>query len=141
MTLRTAQALRVLTLLGAAVLLVGVLSKFVFAPEPKDEEVELSSDERGVADAIRRSTGAQMAVRGYVFEGPGGLALRLCDGRKPGDPPTCIGPFVELSGPGLGALALEDGSLDGRRVRWSDDPVTLLGPVDGAAMVVEQVLR
>ena len=137
MTVRTANVLRILTFVGAAVLIVGVLSKFVFAPEREPDEVQLKSDERSVAEAIRFSTLKPMGVRGYVFDGPGGLGLRLCDGRKPGDPPSCIGPFIDVSGPGLGAVPLEEGA----GVRWSDDAVTFFGVVDGPAMVVEQVLR
>jgi hypothetical protein len=129
----------VVTVVLAALVVVGLLRFFDTPPER--EKLELRGGERGVADAIRNSSGRTMTVRGYVFEGPGGLGLRLCDGRKPGDPPRCIGPFIDLGGPGVVSLALEEATVERARVRWSDESAALVGVVDGASMVVEQVLR
>ena len=141
MTLRTAQLLRAGTFVLAGLLVLGVVLK-LFASPPEDEHVESGRDGLRVNDAIQKISPQPVAVRGFVFEGPGGLGLRLCDGRRPGSPPSCIGPFLDLYGPGVDALELRTGKDgDGRRVRWSPDPVTLFGPVSGARLDVQQVLR
>ena len=141
MTLRTARLLRAATFVMAGVLVAVALTK-LFAAPPKDEHIEPTTGTLTVNDAIQKISATPLAVRGFVFEGPGGLRLRLCDSRKPGSPPSCIGPFLDLYGPGIDALDLRTGRDDeGRRVRWSPDPVTLLGPVGGARLDVQQVLR
>ena len=140
MTLRTAQALRIVTvLLAAGLVLLGAVK--LFDKPDKPQKVELKSDELGVHDAIIRSIGKRMAVRGYVFDGPGGLRLRICEGRMPGSPPSCLGPFIDIDGPGVGTLEFKTGNDHGDPVRWSPDPVTLVGPVSGTRMTVEEVLR
>ena len=138
MTVRTARVLRVLTLIGLAAVVLSAV-RLLDAPPP-DQTVEARAGEFSVQDAIRRG-GRQLAVRGYVFDGPGGLALRLCNGRRRGDPPTCLGPFVELDGADRGTFNLEEGKVDDEVVRWSPEPITLVGPVEGARLNVQQVLR
>lgn len=144
MTLRTAQLLRAATFVAAGLLVVLVAFKLFAGPEG-DEHIdpeELDGGTLTVNTAIQKISREPVPVRGFVFEGPGGLGLRLCDGRRPGSPPSCIGPFLDLYGPGVDALDLRTGKDDkGRRVRWSPDPVTLLGPVSGARLDVQQVLR
>ena len=138
MTLRTARLLRVLTLLGlAGVVLAGV--RLLDAPPP-EQTPEPRPGELSVQEGIWQG-GRRLAIRGYVFEGPGGLALRLCNARRRGDPPSCIGPFVELDGADAGTFNLEEGRADGLVVRWSPDPLTLVGPLDGVRLNVQQVLR
>ena len=141
MRLRTAQLLRAATFVAAGLLVVAVVVK-LFASPAEDEHITAGGGTLTVTEAIQKISREPVPVRGFVFEGPGGLGLRLCDGRRPGSPPSCIGPFLDLYGPAVNALDLrtgEDGK--GRRIRWSPDPVTLLGPVTGARLDVQQVLR
>ena len=141
MTLRTAQLLRAATFVAAGLLVLAVIVK-VFAGPAEDEHIESGGGTLTVTEAIQKFSREPLAVRGFVFEGPGGLGLRVCDGRRPGSPPSCIGPFLDLYGPGVDALDLRTGKDgEGRRIRWSPDPVTLLGPVSGARLDVQQVLR
>lgn len=141
MTLRSAHLLRAATFVAAGLFVIAVAFQ-VFSSPPEDEHIESGRDGLRVNDAIQKISPTPVAVRGFVFEGPGGLGLRLCDGRRPGSPPSCIGPFLDLYGPGVDALDLRAGEDDkGRPVRWSPEPVTLLGPVSGARLDVQQVLR
>jgi hypothetical protein len=140
-TLRTARLVRAATFVMAGVLVALVVSRF-FADPPKDEHIDPARGTFTVNEAVQKISPTPIPVRGFVFEGPGGLGLRLCDSRKPGSPPSCIGPFLDLQGQGIDALDLRSGKDDhGRRIRWSPDPVTLLGPVHGARLDVQQVLR
>ena len=71
-----------------------------------------------------------------------GLGLRLCDHRRTGSPPSCIGPFLDLAAVDEGSFALKarrDGQ--GHLVEWQVQPVTLVGVVSGTLLTVQQVLR
>lgn len=138
MSLRVARALRILTLLGLGAIVI-LAVRLLDAPPPEQSPAPRGG-EFSVQDAIRRG-GRELAVRGYVFEGPGGLGLRLCNARRRGDPPSCIGPFVELDGADAGTFNLSEGRIEGVAIRWSPDPLTIVGPVDGVRLYVQQVLQ
>jgi len=89
MTVRTANILRLvaLGLLGVVV----VLALRVLNPPDPVQAAKPRGGEVSVSDALNQGVGKPMAVRGYVFEGPGGLGLRVCNGRKPGSPPSTCG--------------------------------------------------
>jgi hypothetical protein len=133
------QVLRVLTIGGfvaVAVLAVRALDR----PEAT-RVAEARSGELPVAEALAASGEGRLAVRGYVHEG-GGFPLRLCSGLQGGDPPRCVGPFLELLQVDAARFGLERGTDDrGRRVLWSPRPVTLLGTIEGTRMTVAQVLQ
>jgi hypothetical protein len=102
-------------------------------PDPRAGEV-------GVQVAISTAERDPLVVRGFIYEGPGGLGLRLCEGLKAGDPPRCIGPFLDLDGVDRGSFGMTDGDVDGEAVRWSDDSIALRGTIVGTRMQVLQVL-
>lgn len=102
---------------------------------------EARSGELSVSDALADSGDRRVAVRGYVHEG-GGFPVRLCSGLQGGDPPRCVGPFLELLQVDAARFGLQQGTDDrGRRVQWSRRPLTLLGTIAGTRMTVAQVLQ
>ena len=141
MTRRTAQLARLLTFAGLAALVAVAALKF-FAPGAHDQLPTLRAGELRVSRAIDVAGPEAVTVRGDVFVGPGGLGLRLCDHRRTGSPPACVGPFLDLAGVNEGSFALRSGrDKRGRTVKWQPESVTLLGSVNGTLMTVEQVLR
>ena len=140
MNQRTARILRVLTF--AAFAAVVALAVIKLRPEPGgDKAVELQRGELGVAEAISRAPLDPVQVRGFVFAGPGGLRLRLCEALRRGDPPSCIGPFLELDGVDEGSFGLESGGEGDERVRFLDESVALAGTVRGAEIQVTSILQ
>ena len=119
----------------------GVLFVRLFNPPPQAKEAEPREGELDVADAISVAGTKPLAVRGYVFKGPGGLGLRLCDGRQPGSPPRCLGPFVDLYRVDEGSFGLKTGKTDAGTVQWVDDPLTIRGTIVGTARTVSEVLQ
>jgi hypothetical protein len=139
MSNRTGQLLRALTVLVFVV--AGVLFVRLVMPGDAISEVEPRQGELDVADAIAVAGQRPEAVRGYVFKGPGGLGLRLCDGKRNGSPPLCVGPFLELYQVDEGAFGMKTGKTKDGEVRWVNDPLTIRGTIVGTAMTVSEVLQ
>ena len=140
---RTAKGLRAATaaVFVAVLVVIGTSAWRTLNPPPEIRNPELGPSETSVARSIDVSGRGVLTVRGYVFDGPGGLGLRLCDGLRSGDPPRCRGPFLDLDGVNQGNFALERGTTDDGPILWSDTSIALRGRIDGTRMTVEQVLR
>ncbi|HLG00617.1 MAG TPA: hypothetical protein VI916_09105, partial [Acidimicrobiia bacterium] len=135
---RVLRTLTLLTFVAAAFLAIRLFvpSDDVGRQEPTYEDGELS-----VADAISIARGDPLAVRGYVFAGPGARELRLCNSREGSDPPRCIGPFLSLYGVDAGAFGMREDTDDAEGpLRFSPEEVLVTGPVNGTAMTVQVVL-
>jgi hypothetical protein len=107
----------------------------VSTAEARGNEVDV------VAAVVPRTTanaGKAISVRGYVFNSPYGL--RLCKGKRSSSPPSCVGPWLDLTGVDRGSFNLKSARVGGQTVLWLDEPVSLRGQVDGPHMTVEQVL-
>ena len=135
---RAGKVLRLLTI--AVFAAVAVLAFRVLTPEDAATDAEPRSGELDVQHAINGPY-APVTVRGYVFLGPGGMGLRLCQARRNSSPPACIGPFVDLDGVNEGSFAFESGKTDDGEVRWVEDPIALRGTLEGTRMRVTEVLR
>lgn len=140
MSSRTANFLRVATIAVFLAFLV-LLYMRVFHPGERETIVEPERGELNVADAINRASMDPVVVRGHVFIGPGGLGLRICNGRQNTDPPLCLGPFLDLDGVNEGSFSFETGKADEGIVKWVPEPIALRGTVDGTRMAVSEVLR
>jgi len=103
-----------------------------------DKHALTRAGEVSVADAVSAQR-SPVSVRGWVFNDPalGAGGLRLCNGFRPGSPPSCVGPFVDLYGVDPGSFALRSRS----GVRWGEDPIAVYGALDGTALTVQSVLR
>jgi hypothetical protein len=139
MTNRQGQILRAATIL--VFIAAGVLFVRMVVPQDAAEEVEPRQGELDVADAISVAGQKPLAVRGYVFKGPGGLGLRLCDGKQNGSPPRCLGPFVDLYQVDEGSFGMKSAKTDDGEVKWVPDPLTIRGTIVGTAMTVSEVLQ
>ena len=124
----------------AVVVAIGMLVFRLVGTDDPVERPDTGSGEVGVQTAISTAERDPLVVRGYVYEGPGGLGLRLCEGLHDGDPPTCLGPFLDLDGVDRGSFGMEQDRLDGQLVRWVEDDVALRGVIVGTRMQVLQVL-
>lgn len=139
MSRRTANLVRVATVVMfavAAVLAYRILNPGDPTSTPKASGAELQVD-RAIAVAGREP----LTVRGYVFDGPGGFGLRLCNGRENTSPPRCLGPFLDLDGVNEGSFALRSGETKDGEVRWTEDPLALRGTILGTRMTVSQIYR
>lgn len=137
-SVRTAHALRLATI--AAFAACGLLAwNLLNGPEPV-EEVETGGEAVDVRTAIAVSRAEPLTIRGFVFDDPGVNGLRLCDGRRPGDPPRCRGPYLALERVDEGSFQLRSREQDGRRVLWSPDEVTVTGVLVGTVLTVQVVL-
>jgi hypothetical protein len=126
----------------AAFVASGFLLYRLVARDDPYEQARADAGALPVRDAIGVSRGETMAVRGFVFDGPGARELRLCDGRKTGHPPRCLGPFVSLHNADAGQLILRRGvDPDEGPVLYSDEPVTLVGTLLGTILTVQVVAR
>lgn len=144
MTERSARVLRALTIVvcAAAVILGGRMLYELLTAESAVEVVEPRQGEMDVERAIGVAGPEPVAVRGYVFEGPGGLGLRLCNGIQKGDPPRCLGPFLDLYQVNRASFDLVEGeSDDGPVFHPKGRAVTIRGVIVGTAMTVQQVLQ
>lgn len=103
-------------------------------PTPSGAEVQV---DRAIAVAGREP----LTVRGYVFDGPGGFGLRLCNGRENTSPPRCLGPFLDLDGVNEGSFTLRSGETKDGRVRWTEESLALRGTILGTRMTVSQIYR
>jgi hypothetical protein len=137
---RLARVLQVATIVafgGCAVLLYRIV-----APGPTYEQPELDGKVIKVRDAIAVSKAEPLTVRGFVFQGPGARELRLCDGRKTGSPPSCIGPFVSIRNADRGQFVLEQATAGSEgTVYYSAGSVSIIGTVVGTVLTVDVVLR
>ena len=139
MSRRVANIVRVATLVMfaiAAVLALRILNpgEPTSTPEPKASELQV---DRAIAVAGREP----LTVRGYVFDGPGGFGLRLCNGRENTSPPRCLGPFLDLDGVNDGSFTLRSGTTDDGPVRWTEAPLALRGTILGTRMRVTQIYQ
>ncbi len=85
-----------------------------------------------VAQARGTTSGEDLLVKGWLIVDEDGV-VRLCDELAESDPPQCAGASVEVEGldPGsIGGLMPRDG------VRWSQEQVRLLGPVQDGVLRV-----
>jgi hypothetical protein len=139
MSRTVANVLRVATIVVFAA--VAVLAYRTFTPSEPITVPEPRAGELPVDRAISVAVDRPLSVRGYVFDGPGGLGLRLCHGRKNTSPPGCRGPFLDLDRVNRGSFDLRSGTTDDGTVRWTGDPLTLRGTILGTRMTVTEVLR
>lgn len=139
----TARVLRVLTIAVFVGVLVaaGNLAYRAFAPGEPESVATPAGGELNVADAIDGPETGVLVVRGHVFDGPGGLGLRLCHGRQNTSPPLCLGPFLDLDGVNEGSFSFEEETTDEGEVRWVEEPLALRGTIEGTRMNVTEVLR
>lgn len=139
MTPTVAKVVRVLTIL----VFIGVVALAVraFNPEEPNSVTAPGKFEIDVAHAINGFEDRSVTVRGDVFVGPGGLGLRLCQGRQNTSPPTCLGPFLDLDGVNEGSFALEKGTTKAGPVRFTEESLALRGTVTGTRLAVSEVLR
>lgn len=138
-----ARLLRAVTIAVFVAVLVaaGALAYRTFTPGEPESVPAPAGDELNVADAINRSDTGAVVVRGHVFDGPGGLGLRLCHGRQNTSPPLCLGPFLDLDGVNEGSFSFEEGETDDGEVRWVEEPLALRGTIEGTRMNVTVVLQ
>jgi hypothetical protein len=139
MSRAVANAVRVATFVVFAA--VAVLAYRTFNPPPAESVPTPRAGEVPVDQAISIATDRPLVVRGTVFDGPGGLGLRLCRGKRNTSPPRCIGPFLDLHGVDEGSFPLESASSEDGEVRWMDEPVALRGSILGTRMDVSEILR
>ena len=138
MSERTGQILRILTVV--AFLACGVMAwRLLNGPDPV-QRVESDGEALDVMTAIGVSRAKPMTVRGYLFEGPGVFELRMCNGRRGGSPPSCVGPYISLENVDRGSFELREGTVDEGVVRWSPEPVTATGVLVGTLFTVQVVL-
>lgn len=137
---RTGHVLRLLTI--AAFVASGVLAWRLLDGSGSDrvEEAGRGSEAYDVKTAIAVSRAEPITVTGFVFDGPGSLGLRMCNGRQGSNPPRCVGPYLGLEQVDPGSFVLRQGSLDGRGYRWSPEPVTATGILVGTVFTVQVVL-
>lgn len=134
MSERIWQALVVLAFAVCAVLAIRLLDR----PNPV-KQAKPAADSVDVVQAIAVGQERVIGVTGYLFEG-GGWEARLCQGRRRGSPPRCVGPFLYAENIDVAQFNVKAGRLDGKPARWVDEQVTLLGRVRGTTITVSQVL-
>jgi hypothetical protein len=140
MTTARANVLRVLT--AVVFVAVAILAVRAFTPAEPTTIPKLRAGETAVDQAISIAGTRPLIVRGHVFDGPGGLGLRLCNGRKNTATPGCLGPFLDLDGVNEGSFRLESGTTpEHLRVRWSPGDVALRGTIVGTRMRVTEILK
>lgn len=139
MSRTVANLVRALTV--AVFVAVAVLAVRVFDPKDPESVPTPKAGELAVANAINGAETGPVVVRGHVFDGPGGLGLRLCHGRRNTSPPLCLGPFLDLDGVNAGSFSFERGDTDDGEVRWVQEPLALRGTIDGTRLAVSEVLR
>jgi hypothetical protein len=131
------RVLQVLTVVAVAVCV--VLAIRLLNQPSAVKQAKLGEGTIGVAEAIGRAQGKEVAVTGFLMEGPG-WPMRLCSALRRGSPPGCVGPFLYVEALDPNAFNMKKGSDDGRPVRWVGDPVTLLGRLSGTELEARQVL-
>lgn len=140
----TARVLRVATFVAFGLVLVAG-SAFVYrilSADPPAKTAEPRSGELSVTRAIDIAGREPLAVRGYVFAGPGGLGLRLCNGVQATSPPRCLGPYLDLERVNEGSFDLAEAETDdGPMLHPKGRAVTLRGTILGTVMDVEQILQ
>lgn len=138
---RTGHVLRILTI--AAFVASGVLAWRLLDGSGSNpvEEPDPAAEAYDVKTAIAVSKAQPMTVTGFVFDGPGSVGLRMCNGRRGSNPPRCVGPFLGLEQVDAGSFELRQGKLDGRPYGWSPEPVTMTGILVGTVFTVQVVLN
>lgn len=135
-----ARLVRAATIAVFLAVVVAVVVRF-FPDTNRTTKVEPRSDETSVELAIATAITDPIVVRGYVFDGPGSLPLRLCHGLEDLDPVQCLGPYLVIEGVDQSSFALDDASDDGDRFSFQKESVSLRGVISGTTMRVEQVLQ
>ncbi|HUP87546.1 MAG TPA: hypothetical protein VM143_17975 [Acidimicrobiales bacterium] len=139
MTPRIANALRLLTI--GVFVAVALVAYRTFNPPAPSSVVAPQRGERNVADAINAADPGPIVVRGHVFLGPGGMGLRICQGRVNSSPPRCLGPFLDLDRVNEGSFALRSGKAKEGVVKWVEEPIAMRGTTVGTRMTVLELLR
>lgn len=139
MSNRTANLLRLATIVVFVAFFV-LLALRVFRPGEAVTVAEPKPGELNVVNSINRASMEPVVVRGQVFIGPGGLGLRICNGRQNTDPPLCLGPFLDLDGVNEGSFSFKSAKADAGTVKWVPEPLALRGTIDGTRMAVSEVL-
>lgn len=128
---RILTAVLVIAIVGLAVRLV-----IVVTDDDEPDEVETTEASYSVADALALDRRDGVVVTGYVYDDGTSFPLRLCHGLVDEDPPTCQGPYLSLAN--LDEMRLDLRSEEG--VRWTPEPVTLLGAVSLDRFTVTEIL-
>lgn len=139
MSRTAANLVRVLTI--GVFVVVAVLVVRLFNPGDPESVQAPRAGELAVANAINGAETGPVVVRGHVFDGPGGLGLRICQGRRNTSPPLCLGPFLDLDGVNEGSFSFQRGDTDDGEVRWVEEPLALRGTINGTRIAVSEVLR
>ncbi len=139
MTPFVAKVVRVLTVL--VFLAAAVLAFRVFNPEAPQSIEEPGAGELNVANAINGFEDRPVTIRGHVFDGPGGMGLRLCHGRQNTSPPKCLGPFVDLDGVNEGSFSFKTAKTKDGEVKFGKDPIALRGTIVGTRFNVSEILQ
>ena len=126
--------LRVLTVLAAVG--VGVMVYRILNPPGAVDRPPEAGQTLSVSQTLGKGGTGPFDVRGYVFLGGGWTDLRLCDARRRGDPPGCIGPFLYLAGVEASDFDLDSGRGDDGEVQWSKGRVVVSGTLVGTELTV-----
>lgn len=120
-------------LLGGLVALVAV-NLWLRSRDDDFEQVEGDDETLTVAEALGLQPLRPVVVGGFVFDDQ--VGLRLCQSRNPGDPPECVGPWLDLERLDTTRLVLEQ---EGEIV-YSTGAVRLGGEITGTVMAVTDIL-
>lgn len=134
-----ANVLRALTVV--VFLAVAFFAFRLFTPSEPQTIDEPKAGEIDVANAVNGFEDRPVTIRGHVFIGPGGLGLRLCQGRQNTSPPQCLGPFVDLDGVNEGSFSFETAKTKDGEVKFGEDPIALRGTVNGTRFNVSEILQ
>lgn len=134
-----ANVLRVLTVV--VFLAVAFFAFRLFTPSEPQTIDEPKAGEIDVASAINGFEDRPVTIRGEVFVGPGGLGLRLCQGRQNTSPPTCLGPYVDLDGVNEGSFSFRTAKTDGGEVKYGEGSLALRGTIVGTRFNVSEILQ
>ena len=126
----------------AVFLAVVVIAVVRFFPQTsRTQRPDDTADALSVERAIHVAGTRPITVRGFVFLGPGGFPLRLCAGVERLALPECLGPYITLRGVNEGSFDLRTAGEGDDARQFQEQPVTLLGVLNGTDMQVQQVLQ
>jgi hypothetical protein len=112
--------------------------------EPAAEETTTApagaEGELSVAQA-KESGGDGLTVRGFVFARDEDDWV-LCNRLESSYPPLCIEPTLKIANPdALADVPLAEGIGQAGGLRWSEQPVSLTGDVQGDAITVSEIAK
>ncbi len=139
MSRTVANGLRALTVV--VFLAVAFFAFRLFTPEAPQTIDEPKAGEIDVAKAINGFEDRPVTIRGHVFVGPGGLGLRLCQGRQNTSPPRCLGPFVDLDGVNEGSFSFDTAKTKDGEIKYGEGAIGLRGTVNGTRFSVSEILQ